>query len=182
MKAKLIIIFLFLIINSYSCFKKDIKKKNISVLEKEGNNFESNLSEVIDYKSLIIKKKTVDTSMVFLIKNDCVFFSQFSDSECDSLEKLNPTAYEIFSENANNNCLIANEILKSINFTQYWSNRRYVKFNYKNEEFILDTRLNNEFIGECCILFKNDTLPRIVFVKSLNVELINKYYNLKNNR
>lgn len=116
-----------------------------------------------------------DSSMVFKVTKNCVFFSQFTTQECDSLENADPEAYEIFSENANNNSTDALELLKKLKIKSYWSDKRYISFNSDKKEYLIDTRIKN-FVGNYCIMFRKDLKPEILKNDLLKEDVLLKYF------
>lgn len=133
------------------------------------------IPEIIDFKT-ILSSGTSDTSKLFEIKNDGIFFIQLTDAECDSMEKADEQTYESFSENANNASMIASELLTNMKIKQYWSNKRFIKFELDGKEYFIDTRKNENVRMDVCILFKNATKPLIVETELLTEELLKNYY------
>jgi hypothetical protein len=123
----------------------------------------------------VLIDKTADSSLVFKVTKNCVFFSQFTTKECDSIEKADPEAYEIFSENANNNATDALELLKKLKIKSYWSDKRYISYDSGEKVYLIDTRLKN-FVGNYCILFRKDLKPVIIKNDLLQEDLLLKYF------
>jgi len=133
------------------------------------------IPETIDFKS-ILSSETADTSNLFEIKSDGIFFIQLTDAECDSMEKADKQAYESISENANNASMSAEELLTNMKIKQYWSSKRFVKFDLDGKDYFIDTRKNEIVKMGGCILFKKATKPMIIETELLTEELVSKYY------
>jgi hypothetical protein len=123
----------------------------------------------------ILIDKHVDTSLIYKINENSVFFAQLTTNESDSLENADPDAYEIFSENANNNATNALELLDKLKIKNFWSDKKYVSFRSMKENYLIDTRLKN-IIGEYCILFRKDLMPELLRIDLLNEETLSTYF------
>ena len=159
-----------------SCRLTENKKESIAndkdFIEKSA---EEIIPETIDFKT-ILSSETADTSKLFEIKSDGIFFIQLTDAECDSMEKADRQAYESFSENVNNASMSAGELLTNMKIKQYWSNKRFIKFESNGKEYFIDTRKNENVRMGGCILFKKATKPMIIETELLTEELVNNYY------
>jgi hypothetical protein len=175
MKIKITIyILLFVFI---SCRQTEIKRQDIA----NDKDFKQKSVEQITPKTInfktILSSETSDTSKLFEIKSDGIFFIQSTDAECDSMEKADEQAYESFSENANNASMSASELLTNMKIKQYWSDKRFAKFELDGKEYFIDTRKNKNVRMGGCILFKKATKPMIIETEELTEELVNSYYN-----
>jgi uncharacterized protein (DUF2344 family) len=112
MKTKLIAICALTVI--YSSCKQTDNKRQVVEPEKTVNLVDS--AETIDFKSLLVNEIT-DTSKVFNVKDDGVYFIQMTTEESDSLEKADEEAYETLSENGNNASMSAAELLTNMKTT-----------------------------------------------------------------
>jgi uncharacterized protein (DUF2344 family) len=171
MKTKLIAICALTVI--YSSCKQTDNKRQVVEPEKTVNLVDS--AETIDFKSLLVNEIT-DTSKVFNVKDDGVYFIQMTTEESDSLEKADEEAYETLSENGNNASMSAAELLTNMKITQYWSDKRFVKFELDSKEYFFDTRKNENVKMGGCILFKKGTKPMIIDTELLTEEIVNEYY------
>ncbi len=128
----------------------------------------------IKLEDLLISK-SVDTSETFIIKEDCVFAIQMSTKESDSLEARDPDSYESLSENMNNDAMNASELLDRLKIKNFWSDKRFVRFEYGDKKYLIDTRLK-DLAGQYCLLFKKNLKPELILIGSLNEEELKKYY------
>jgi hypothetical protein len=133
----------------------------------------------IDFQKIkledLLINKSVDTSKLFLIKEDCVFIIQMTTEECDLLEKSNPDEYESFSENANNDAEKALELFEKLSIKNIWSDKRYIQFDLQNMTYLIDTR-RKELAGRYCIIFKKSSTPVIMPVESLDMDTLKKCF------
>lgn len=171
MKTKLIAICALTFI--YSSCKQTDNKRQVVEPEKTVNHVDS--AETIDFKSLLVNEIT-DTSNLFEIKSDGIFFVQLTDAECDSMEKADEQAYETLSENGNNASMSAAELLTNMKIKQYWSDKRFVKFELDGKDYFIDTRKNENVKMGGCILFKKGTKPMIIDTELLTEEIASDYY------
>jgi hypothetical protein len=70
----------------------------------------------------------------------------------------------------------AAELLTNMKITQYWSDKRFVKFELDSKEYFFDTRKNENVKMGGCILFKKGTKPMIIDTELLTEEIVNEYY------
>jgi len=175
MKTKISIICTILFIFA-SCRQTENKSQHIAT----DNDFTDKLAEqvipdTIDFKS-ILSSEITDTSKMFEIKDDGIFFVQLTDAECDSIEKADEQAYERFSEEANNTSTSAGELLTNLKIKQYWSEKRFVKFELGGKKYYIDTR-KNEFVKMSgCILFKKEVNPMVINAELVTEKFVKKYY------
>ena len=71
----------------------------------------------------------------------------------------------------------ASELLTSLKITQFWSDKRYVKFELNGQKYILDTRKNEKVRTGFCMLFKKGKRPMIIDIELLTEKLLSKFYN-----
>ncbi|WP_148226409.1 hypothetical protein [Paludibacter propionicigenes] len=173
MKTTTICILLFVIT---SCRQTENKKQHIA---NDKDFTEKSVEQItlgtIDFKT-ILSSEIADTSKLFEIKSDGIFFIQSTDAECDSMQKADEQAYESFSENTNNASMSAGELLTNMKIKQYWSNKRFVKFELNGKEYFIDTRKNENIRIGRCILFRKATKPMIIDTELLTEELVKNYY------
>lgn len=121
---------------------------------------------------LVVEDK--DKSSIFSINQPGVFFTQLTTKESDSIENLNPEAYEGISENANNRAAKAVDLLEKLKINNYWSDKRFVRYKTTNTEYLIDTRKRN--LEEYCIIFQKDKKPSLIKVDSLNEKVLAAYF------
>ncbi len=169
MKNGLKIISILLFLASCNAIDKKNKDSNIQTLNKEKDTTE----EIINIEELLTHK-VEDTSIVFKIKENCVFFTQLTTKESDSIEKIDAELYSILSEELNNNANNALDLLSKLKIKNYWSDKRYVSFKTKEKEYFIDTRKKD--IKTHCILFIQNKKPEIVSIEPLEEDSILKYF------
>ncbi len=121
----------------------------------------------------LLTSEQIDSSKIFTIQEDCVFVIQMSTQESDLIEKENPDYYESFSENANIDATVAQELLDKLKIKNYWSDKQYIRFTFENQEKVIDTRAK-KIAGEYCIIFEKDTYPLLCRIDQLNEETFHK--------
>ena len=96
-----------------------IDSKNENSIEKTKNLADNKVNEIIQIEDLLVNN-IVDTSLLYKVKGNGVFFSQLTSQESDSIEKLNPEEYEAISEELNNESSDALKMLKKLKINNYW--------------------------------------------------------------
>ena len=169
-------ILLFGLLILFSNCKSGGNKINESSVDKTNIERKSDI-EKIKISDLLIDYIDIDTSKVLDIKENCIVVIQMTSQESDEFEKSNPTGYEVYSENANNSAENALDLFDKLKIKNFWTEKRYIKFNSEGKNYLIDTRLK-KIVGTYCVLFHDNLKPELLTLESINEETLNNY--LKN--